>query len=313
MAYFILHAPRQVGKTTALTAMARSLSGGSIRRRAGVNGGRGASRRRHRGGGRRHPGGVRRTQSRSRYRPSSTRRRGPRRPRASASTARCTLGRRRRRDRWWSSSTRSMRSATRRSSRCCGSSATDTAFGRRASRGRLPWWACATCATTRSPPGGASCFTRRRPSTSRCARSPCGRSPSPEVAELYDQHSVQPGSASSPPRSPSSSPSAGVALARERPRLRRDHGSSARPRRDDGRLDVGRARDLIVERQETHLDSLAERLRDPRVRAVIEPMILGDQLASASPDDLRFVLDLGLVVQWTTAPSRSPTRSTARS
>jgi len=33
------------------------------------------------------------------------------------------------------------------------------------------------------------------------------------------------------------------------------------------------------------------------VRAVIEPMILGDQLASASPDDLRFVLDLGLVVQ----------------
>jgi hypothetical protein len=61
--------------------------------------------------------------------------------------------------------------------------------------------------------------------------------------------------------------------------------------------EVTRARDLLVERQETHLDSLAERLRDPRVRAVIEPMILGDQLVSTSPDDLRFVLDLGLVVQ----------------
>ena len=59
--------------------------------------------------------------------------------------------------------------------------------------------------------------------------------------------------------------------------------------------DVDRARDLLIERQDTHLDSLAERLREPRVRAVLEPMIVGDSLASVAPDDLRFVLDLGLV------------------
>ncbi|MEZ4405299.1 MAG: ATP-binding protein [Polyangiales bacterium] len=59
--------------------------------------------------------------------------------------------------------------------------------------------------------------------------------------------------------------------------------------------DIDRARDILVERQDTHLDSLAERLRDPRVRAVIEPMILGETLAPLAPDDLRFVIDLGLV------------------
>ena len=59
--------------------------------------------------------------------------------------------------------------------------------------------------------------------------------------------------------------------------------------------DVDRAKDLLIERQDTHLDSLAERLRDPRVRAVIEPMIQGENLAPIAPDDLRFVKDLGLV------------------
>ena len=59
--------------------------------------------------------------------------------------------------------------------------------------------------------------------------------------------------------------------------------------------EVERARDILIERQDTHLDSLAERLRDDRIRAVIEPMILGDSLAPVAPDDLRFVIDLGLV------------------
>ncbi len=59
--------------------------------------------------------------------------------------------------------------------------------------------------------------------------------------------------------------------------------------------DIDRARDILVERQDTHLDSLADRLRDPRVRAVIEPMIQGENLSSMPPDDLQFVIDLGLV------------------
>lgn len=61
--------------------------------------------------------------------------------------------------------------------------------------------------------------------------------------------------------------------------------------------DIARARDALIERQDTHLDSLADRLRDPRVRAVIEPMIQGENLSSMPPDDLRFVIDLGLVRQ----------------
>ena len=61
------------------------------------------------------------------------------------------------------------------------------------------------------------------------------------------------------------------------------------------KADVDRARDILIERQDTHLDSLAERLRDPRVRAVIEPMLTGDLLPQLPPDDLRFVIDLGLI------------------
>lgn len=47
--------------------------------------------------------------------------------------------------------------------------------------------------------------------------------------------------------------------------------------------------------RELHLDSLAERLREPRVRAVIDPMLSGHDLPSLPPDDVRYVKDLGLV------------------
>lgn len=54
------------------------------------------------------------------------------------------------------------------------------------------------------------------------------------------------------------------------------------------------AKDILIARQDTHLDSLAERLREPRVRAVIEPMLAGLALGDIPDDDIRFVLDLGL-------------------
>ncbi len=59
--------------------------------------------------------------------------------------------------------------------------------------------------------------------------------------------------------------------------------------------DVMSARDRLIEREDTHLDSLAERLREPRVRAVIDPMLSGGDLPMLPPDDVRFVKDLGLV------------------
>lgn len=62
-----------------------------------------------------------------------------------------------------------------------------------------------------------------------------------------------------------------------------------------GRADVDRAKEILITRNDTHLDSLAERLRDPRVRAVIEPMLAGRVLGDVPADDRRFVIDLGLV------------------
>jgi hypothetical protein len=59
--------------------------------------------------------------------------------------------------------------------------------------------------------------------------------------------------------------------------------------------DVMTARDRLIEREDTHLDSLAERLREPRVRAIIDPMLSGHDLPTLPSDDVRFVKDLGLV------------------
>jgi len=58
---------------------------------------------------------------------------------------------------------------------------------------------------------------------------------------------------------------------------------------------IDAARDRLIQRQDTHLDSLAERLREPRVRAVIEPLLAGLVPAELPADDLQFVQDLGLV------------------
>ncbi|WP_423225584.1 ATP-binding protein [Candidatus Amarolinea aalborgensis] len=54
------------------------------------------------------------------------------------------------------------------------------------------------------------------------------------------------------------------------------------------------AKEILIQRQDTHLDSLAERLREPRVRRVIEPMLTGGSLSDVPQDDIRFLVDLGL-------------------
>lgn len=58
---------------------------------------------------------------------------------------------------------------------------------------------------------------------------------------------------------------------------------------------VEEAKELIIQRQETHLDSLVSILREPRVRAIIEPMLAGDGFDSVPEDDRQFLVDLGLV------------------
>ncbi|MDF5718796.1 MAG: AAA family ATPase [Rhizonema sp. NSF051] len=54
------------------------------------------------------------------------------------------------------------------------------------------------------------------------------------------------------------------------------------------------AKERLIARQDTHLDSLAERLREPRIKAIIEPMLAGLELGDVPNDDIQFVIDLGL-------------------
>jgi hypothetical protein len=60
---------------------------------------------------------------------------------------------------------------------------------------------------------------------------------------------------------------------------------------------VNEAKEILIKRQDTHLDSLAERLREDRVRAIIQPILSGLELGDTPDDDRRYLLDLGLVVR----------------
>ncbi|MDF5725124.1 MAG: AAA family ATPase [Rhizonema sp. PD37] len=57
---------------------------------------------------------------------------------------------------------------------------------------------------------------------------------------------------------------------------------------------VFQAKEVLIARLDTHLDSLAEKLRDKRVQAIIEPILAGLELGNVPNDDIQFVIDLGL-------------------
>ncbi|NJL03287.1 MAG: ATP-binding protein, partial [Spirulinaceae cyanobacterium SM2_1_0] len=59
--------------------------------------------------------------------------------------------------------------------------------------------------------------------------------------------------------------------------------------------DLDQAKENLIERNDTHLDSLAERLKEERIRAIIEPMLAGQDLGEIPADDRQFAIDLGLV------------------
>jgi hypothetical protein len=58
---------------------------------------------------------------------------------------------------------------------------------------------------------------------------------------------------------------------------------------------VYQAKEILIQRQDTHLDSLAERLRENRVRAIIEPMLAGQELGETPNEDRQYLVDLGLL------------------
>ncbi|MEV4834688.1 AAA family ATPase [Nonomuraea sp. NPDC049486] len=61
---------------------------------------------------------------------------------------------------------------------------------------------------------------------------------------------------------------------------------------------VDEAKERLIRARAMHLDSLMARLREPRVKRVMEPIVAGDLYTdSALSDDLSYVRDLGLIKQ----------------
>ena len=59
---------------------------------------------------------------------------------------------------------------------------------------------------------------------------------------------------------------------------------------------VEQAVQTIIQRRDTHIDSLMERLKETRVQRIVEPVILGDSKGyDLLDDDYQYVLDLGLL------------------
>ena len=59
-----------------------------------------------------------------------------------------------------------------------------------------------------------------------------------------------------------------------------------------------RAQEQLIYRRETHIDQLIDKLKETRVRRVIEPMLANSDLATEGlmpSDDMQYVIDLGLV------------------
>jgi hypothetical protein len=59
---------------------------------------------------------------------------------------------------------------------------------------------------------------------------------------------------------------------------------------------ITQAKEQLILRRETHLDQLADKLREARVRRVIEPILAGETSPDLIPtDDISYVQDLGLI------------------
>ncbi len=64
---------------------------------------------------------------------------------------------------------------------------------------------------------------------------------------------------------------------------------------DGSRIDD--AKEALILRRDTHLDQLTDKLREERVRRVIQPIFLGNWDMVVQPDDIQYSLDLGLIRQ----------------
>jgi hypothetical protein len=120
-----------------------------------------------------------------------------------------------------------------------------------------------------------------------------------EVAELYDQHTAESGQAFT-----AEAKALAYELTRGQPWLVNSLARQAvqvlvRDRSIPIEVsDIERAKEILIERRDTHLDSLIDRLREPRVRRILEPVLAGEFLSpDVLDDDIQFVEDLGLVAR----------------
>ena len=61
---------------------------------------------------------------------------------------------------------------------------------------------------------------------------------------------------------------------------------------------VIKAKERLIQRRETHLDQLVDKLQEERVRRVIEPILTGEMFEkNFRPDDISYLVDLGLIIQ----------------
>jgi hypothetical protein len=118
-----------------------------------------------------------------------------------------------------------------------------------------------------------------------------------EVAELYEQHTADTGQAFAP-----GAKDLAYELTRGQPWLVNALARQAvevlvQDRRQPVEAaHIERAKEILIERRDTHLDSLIDRLREPRVRRILEPILTGELLPpDLLDDDVQFVKDLGLV------------------
>ena len=61
--------------------------------------------------------------------------------------------------------------------------------------------------------------------------------------------------------------------------------------------DVLAAREQLILRRDTHLDQLTDKLKEDRVRRVIEPLLVGSEGFESTADDIEYVQDLGLIAR----------------
>ena len=72
-------------------------------------------------------------------------------------------------------------------------------------------------------------------------------------------------------------------------------GATARAQSTAG--DILDAREHLVQGRQVHLDQLADKLQEDRVRRVVEPLLSGADEDESTTSDLGYVRDLGLIAR----------------